>query len=255
MLDKIIEIVKNASKIMLDDQDFEVKEKSGLINLVTTNDLKVQDFLQEKLTELLPESSFFCEEKDVKDLSKGYIWIIDPIDGTANYARHIYACAISVALEYKGEIIKAVVYNPYQKLLFSAEKGKGAYLNGVSIHTSNKPFNDCILYTAFNVYDKTQADKVFKFAHDIFPYINDIRRFGSAAFEICMIAAGRGDLHIEKELNPWDYAAASLILKEAGGYICGRDINFISLRELTMVVAANTKENLIKLHEFGMKYL
>lgn len=255
MLDKIIEVVKQASKIMLDDQHFSVKEKDGVTNLVTTNDVKVQEFLQKELIKVLPNSSFFCEEGDVKDFSKEYVWIIDPIDGTTNYSCHITVCAISVALEHKGEIVKAVVFNPYQNLLFTAEKGKGAYLNGKPIHVTNKKFNECVMYTAFSAYDKSQCDKTFKFAHDIFPYINDLRRTGSSAFEICSIAAGRGDLFIELKLSPWDYAAASLVIKEAGGFICSRDFHSIPLDHPSLIIAANTKENLEKLYDFGMKYL
>ena len=254
MLNKIINIVKEASKIMLDDQHFDIKEKDGVTNLVTTNDLRVQEYLQTQLALLLPNSSFYCEEGDVKDLSKDYIWIIDPIDGTTNYACHISVCAISVALEYQGEIIIGVVYNPYQNILYSAEKGKGATLNGQPIHVSNKEFAQCVMYTAFSAYDKTQIDKTFKFAHDIFPYINDLRRTGSAAFEICSVAAGRGDLFIELKLQPWDYAAASLIIKEAGGYICGKEIDHLPLDHSSLVIAANTKENLIRLYDFSKKY-
>lgn len=254
MLEKIKEIVLQASEIMLDDQRFKVSEKDGVTNLVTTNDVKVQEFLQSKLVELLPQSSFFCEEGDVKDLSKDYIWIIDPIDGTTNYARHISICAISVALEYKGEIIIGVVYNPYQKIMFTAEKGKGAYLNGKRIHVSDKKFNECVVYTAFSAYDKTQSYKAFEFSRELFPHINDLRRTGSAAFEICSVGAGHGDIFIEMKLQPWDYAAASLVIKEAGGYISSLDINALPLDKPTLVAAANTKENLEELLSYARKH-
>ena len=254
MLNQIVDIVKQASQIMLDDESFKVSEKDGVTNLVTTNDVKVQEFLQDKLSKLLPESSFFCEEGDVKDLSKDYIWIIDPIDGTTNYARHISVCAISVALEYKGEIIIGIVYNPYQNALYTAEKGKGSYLNGKRIHVSDKGFNECVVYTAFSAYDKTQSNKTFEFCKELFPHINDLRRTGSAAFEICSIGAGRGDIFFEMKLQVWDYAAASLVLKEAGGYISSLDINNIPLDHPSLVAAANSKENLVKLLEIARKY-
>ena len=254
MLNKIVDIVMEASKIMLDDHSFKVSEKDGVTNLVTTNDVKVQEFLQDKLAKLLPESSFFCEEGDVKDLSKDYIWIIDPIDGTTNYARHISVCAISVALEYKGEIIIGVVYNPYQNALYTAEKGKGSYLNGERLHVSNKKFNECVVYTAFSAYDKTQSDKTFSFCKELFPHINDLRRTGSAAFEICSVGAGRGDIFFEMKLQVWDYAAASLVIKEAGGCISSLDINDLPLDRPTLVAAANSKENLEKILAIGKKY-
>ena len=254
MLNRIVNIVMEASKIMLDDQSFRVDEKDGVTNLVTTNDVKVQEFLQDQLAKLLPESSFFCEEGNVKDLSKDYIWIIDPIDGTTNYARHITVCAISVALEYKGEIIIGVVYNPYQNALYTAEKGKGAYLNGKRIHVSNKKFNECVVYTAFSAYDKRQSNNCFEFCKELFPQINDLRRTGSAAFEICSVGAGRGDIFFEMKLQVWDYAAASLVIKEAGGYISSLDINHLPLDRPSLVAASNSKENLEKLLAVAKKY-
>ena len=254
MLEKVIEIVKEASKIMLDDKHFIIDEKDGVENIITTNDVKVQEFLFEKLSKLLPNSSFYCEEGDLKDSSKDYVWIIDPIDGTTNYARHIGVCAISVALEYKGKIIMGIVYNPYQNCLYFAEKGKGAYLNGKRITTTNKPFNECILYTAFSQYNKANSHTAFAFAEHIFQYVNDIRRTGSAAFEICNVAAGKGDLFLEIKLSPWDYAAASLIIKEAGGHISGKDGKAIPLEQPSIVIAANNKENHALLMEHAKKY-
>ncbi len=249
MINKIIDIVKEASKIMLQDENFDVEEKDGVTNIVTTNDVRVQEFLQSNLSKLLPESSFFCEENGVKDLSKDYVWIIDPIDGTTNYARHIAVCSISVALEYKGEIIKGVVYNPYQNVLYSAEKGKGAFLNGRLIHVSNKKFSECIYYTAFSQYNKAISDQVFDFQKKIYPLINDIRRTGSAAFEIASIGAGKGDLFFEVRLSTWDYAAASLIITEAGGAISNLD-GEVPLDKGSLIVAANSKENLNTMIDF-----
>lgn len=254
MLDEIVKIIKEASKIMLDDSHLNIKEKDGVSNLVTTNDVKVQNFLQDRFSKLLPDSSFYCEEGDIKDTSKDYVWIIDPIDGTTNYACHIGVCTISVALEYKGEAIIGVVYNPYQNHLFTAEKGKGAYLNGERIHTNNKKFNQCVLYTAFSAYDKSKSHLAFALAEEIFPHINDIRRTGSAAYEICSIGAGRGDLFLEIRLSPWDYAAASLVLKEAGGEISGLEEGKLPLDKGGTIVVGNNKENHRELLKYAKKY-
>ena len=254
MINKIIDIVKEASKIMLDDGHFDVNEKGSVSNLVTTNDVRVQEFLQKECAKLLPNSSFLCEEGDVRDTSKDYVWIIDPIDGTTNYARHIAVCAISVALEYKHEIIIGVVYNPYQNALYTAEKGTGAYLNGKKIHVSDNPFNKAVLYTAFSAYEKQYSHTAFMFAEHIFPLVNDLRRTGSAAFEICSVASGRGDMFIEIKLQPWDFAAASLIIKEAGGYISSLKENELPLERPTLVMACNTKENHLMLLEHANRY-
>ena len=253
MLNKVIKIVKEASKIMLNDS-FNVMEKDGVTNLVTTNDIAVQDYLVKELSKLLPNSGFFLEEGDERDSSEEYVWIIDPIDGTTNYARHISVCAISVALVKNNEVILGVIYNPYQKLLFHSVKGKGAYLNRKRIHVSTKSFKEAILYTAFSAYNKKESYKAFRFAEDIFPYVNDLRRTGSAAFEIASIGAGRGDMFLEIKLQPWDYAAASLILTEAGGYISGINENELPLFKPTIIIAANNKENHHLLVEKAKEY-
>lgn len=255
MIETIKSIVLQASKIMLDDGSFSVAEKGTSSNLVTSNDVAVQNFLQKKLSEYFPSSGFYCEEGDVKDLSKDYIWIIDPIDGTTNYARHISVCCISVALEHKGEIILGVVYNPYQKMMFEAEKGKGAFLNGKPIHPSDKAMKDCVLYTAFSAYEKDKSHRAFQFAESVFPHVNDLRNTGSAAFEICSVACGRGDLFIELKLQVWDYAAASLIIKEAGGAICDLEGDPVPYDHPSLAIAANNAENLETLRKAAYPYL
>ena len=254
MIEQVKNIVLEAAKIMLNDGSFVVEEKGGATNLVTSNDLAVQAFLQKELSAFMPNSSFLCEEGDVKDLSKDYVWIIDPIDGTTNYARHITVCAISVALKHKGEIILGVVYNPYQKMLFEAEKRKGAFLNGNPIHVSHKSMKECVLYTAFSAYEKSKSHNAFAFAEAIFPEVNDLRRTGSAAFEICSVAAGRGDLFLELKLQPWDYAAASLIVKEAGGCISDLDGNEVPFDKPSMVIVGNSLENKEALRQRALDY-
>lgn len=254
MLNKIIGIVKEASKIMLDDSHFNIDEKGSVYNLVTTNDIRVQEFLQKECSKLLPNSSFLCEEGNEQDTSKDYVWIIDPIDGTANYTNHIPICAICVALEYKHEIIIGVVYNPYQNALYAAEKGKGAYLNGKKIHVSDRPFNKALLYTAFSTYEKDKSHATFAFAEHIYPFVCDLRRTGSAAFELCSVASGRGDMFLELKLQPWDFAASSIIVKEAGGFISSLKEDELPLEVPTFVVATNTKENYRQLLEHAKKY-
>ena len=111
LLPEIVNIVREAAHIMT-EKAFTVREKHGLVDLVTSSDVAVQSFLCKRLTELLPGSGFLCEEDDVKSLDSRYVWIIDPIDGTMNFARHIPECAICVALEVDGQMETGVVYNP-----------------------------------------------------------------------------------------------------------------------------------------------
>lgn len=253
-IDKIIEIVKDASKLMLTDQ-FDITQKCGYADIVTSADMDVQNFLCKELAGLLPESGFLCEEADSKDLSREYTWVIDPIDGTANYSRGIDQCGICVGLHHNGEIIQSVVYLPRTDELFYAEKGRGAFLNGKPIHVSDRPFQDAILCTALAVYHKEFAQTCSDIIVDAFHQCNDIRRFGAAASELCYIAMGRCELYFEYIISPWDYAAASLILTEAGGVLSDLKGNPVDGTIPTGLLAANNPENMKHLQSIVKKHL
>lgn len=240
MLEKVIDIVRQAASLM-DRSHIQIKEKDGVENIVTSADLAVQHFLTGKLAEILPGSGFLCEEEDFRDTAEEYVWIVDPIDGTANFSRGIQDCCISVALARKGVLQLGVVYSPWRGELFTAEKGHGAFLNGKPIKVSERPFEDGILCTAMSTYHKEWAKFCSDVIFDIYMRCNDVRRFGSAALEICDLAAGRVELYFERQLQPWDYAAAMLILLEAGGAICGPDGCLPPLDGPSMVIAANTE--------------
>lgn len=244
----IIDIVKEASKCM-DTTSFEVSLKNGFSDIVTTSDLAVQEFLCSRLATLLPNSGFLCEEKDIRDTEHEYTWIIDPIDGTANYSRHIDQCAICVGLKHNAKMEKAVVYLPRTEEMFWAEKGQGAYRNGQKIHVSDRPFDNAILCTALAVYHKEYAKVCGDIILETFLQCNDIRRFGAAAPELCYIAMGRCELYFEYLLGPWDFAAASLILSEAGGYLSNLEGKELSTSCHSGVLVGNTPENLKKLQE------
>lgn len=242
-IEDIVSIVREAAQFMKVTA-FDIDQKDGYENIVTSSDLAVQSFLCEKLALLLPGSGFLCEEEDMQDATHEYTWIIDPIDGTANYARGIAQCAICVGLRHNDEMIKGVVFLPRTEELFTAERGKGAFLNGEKIHTSSRPFKDSVTCTALAVYHKEYTDVCSAIIVDIFKQSNDIRRFGAAAPELCYLAMGRCELYFEYILNPWDYAAASLILEEAGGVICNLKGDNVDCISPSGVLAANNKENL-----------
>lgn len=246
MNEKIVEIVKEASTLMLTDA-FEVEQKDGCENIVTSSDVAVQEFLRKRLSAFLPGSGFLCEEEDKHDLNHEYTWIIDPIDGTANYSRGIAQCAICVGLRHNTEMVEAVVYIPRTNELFTATKGGGAFMNGRRIHVSDRPFKDAMLQTALSVYYKENAAVCSAIILEAFMQINDIRRFGAAAPEMCYVALGRCEMFFEYVLSPWDYAAASLILQEAGGCMCDLDGNQPDCISKTGLLAANSKENLDRL--------
>ena len=252
MLKTLIDIVIEASSLMLTD-DFKITEKGGISNIVTSSDIAVQEFLRNRLSTLLPDSGFLCEEEDAHDLSHEYVWIIDPIDGTANYARGIRECGICVGLRHYTNMELAVIYLPRTDELFTAERGKGAFLHhphlpvkeargGTSkqLHVSERPFSECI-------YHKEYARISSEVIYDVFMQCNDIRRFGSAASELCYLAKGVCELFFEYILSPWDFAAASLILEEAGGVLCDLEGNPLDHTKPSGILAANSQENLDRL--------
>ena len=252
-LQSIIDIVIKASSLMLTD-NFSISQKGDVSNIVTSSDIAVQDFLCQRLSVLLPDCGFLCEEEDAYDISHEYVWIIDPIDGTANYSRDIRECAICVGLKHGALMEAAVIYLPRTDELFTAQRGKGAFLHhpqsgkpAQQIHVSQRPFADSIMCTALPVYHKEYAGVCAQIIRDVFLQCNDIRRFGAAAPELCYLAMGRCEMYFEYLLSPWDFAAASLILEEAGGVLCNREGQPLDKTKPSGVLAANNKENLNRL--------
>jgi myo-inositol-1(or 4)-monophosphatase len=243
MLQQVVDIVKEASALMVADH-FTVMQKDGVENLVTSSDLAVQHFLTGKLAALLPGCGFICEEEDFRVLESEDVWIIDPIDGTANYSRGIADCCISVALAHQGALQLGVVYSPRRGELYTAERGKGAWCNGHPIHVSDRPLSDGLFCTAMSTYRKEYAKACSDIIYDIYMQSNDLRRWGSAAVELCLLASGVIELYFEMRLQPWDYAAAMLILHEAGGRIATWDGGAPSLVRPSLVLAANRPDSL-----------
>ena len=242
-IEQIIDVVREAATLMDRSGGFEIRNKSVLEDLVTSSDVAIQHFLTEKLGSLLPGSGFLCEEEDLQDLNHRYIWIIDPIDGTANYARGNENCCISVGLVKDKELFMGVVYSPWRGELYTAVQGEGAFCNGKPIHVSDRPFENGLLYTAMSTYHKEWSRYCSDVIFDLYNQSNDVRRTGSAAIELCLLASGYADLYFEIRIMPWDYAAASLILKEAGGAACSFDGDSPSLFRPSMYIAANTRQN------------
>lgn len=242
MLEQIKQIVRDASALMLTDT-FEISSKEGYANIVTSSDVAVQEYLRQHLSALLPDSGFLCEEEDMHDLSHEYTWIIDPIDGTANYSRGIRECAICVGLKHHSDMEIAVVYLPRTDEMFYAQRGKGAWMNNRQIHVSNRPFENSVLCTALAVYQKEHARVCSDIIVEAFLQCNDIRRFGAAAPELCYLALGHCELYFEYILSPWDFAAASLILTEAGGVLSDLEGRPVDVTRPTGVLAANNQAN------------
>lgn len=249
MINKIIDIVHECGEIMLEATDVQRKihQKEGRGNFVTDYDSKVQAKLKEKLLELLPEAIFFGEEDDADkaDVSKGYAFIVDPIDGTANFTRGLDYSCISVALTKDGCPIKGVIYNPYKKETYYAEKGKGAYLNGECIHVSDRTLEEGLVFFGTAPYNEELTESTLHMLTRYFRKTQDVRRSGSAALDLCTIASGKAELYFELILSPWDYAAGSLIVEEAGGIVSSPDGSPLTFDKKQAVVARCPKAELL----------
>lgn len=243
MLEKIITIVKDAGEIILSahNQESAVTAKEGKKNFVTKYDVAVQEFLFSELGKAFPDAEFVGEEGDNNLSSKALRFIIDPIDGTTNFMQDYRCSCISVALCKENDLIAGVVYNPYSNEIFSAEKGKGAYLNGKKIEVSDRPLSDGLALFGTSPYHPENTDETFALLRKVFDFSRDIRRSGSAAYDICMVACGRCEIFFEKALQPWDVAAGTLILKEAGGVAFNYEGNEINFSTPNDVVFANPK--------------
>ena len=219
MIQKIIETVKQAGEIILaaHNRESAVTAKEGKKNFVTKYDIAVQEFLFTELGKAFPNVEFVGEEGETNLKSSALRFIIDPIDGTTNFMQDYRCSCISVALCRGNEPVVGVVYNPYTGEVFSAEKGKGAYLSGEKIQVSTRPLSDGLALFGTSPYHPENTDETFALLRKVFDFSRDIRRSGSAAYDICMVACGRCEVFFEKELQPWDIAAGTVILTEAGG--------------------------------------
>ena len=222
MLEQIISIVREAGEIVLSAHDVwsQTHEKSSAADLVTEYDLAVERFLKEKLPPLVPGSLFFGEEeKENASPLTGWVFIVDPIDGTTNFVRGLKHSAISVALAHDGVVEYGVVYDPYKDEIFSAKRGGGAFLNGRPVRVSERPLDQGVFGMGTAIYDRQFIAPTMRLTEQLFRRSCDFRRLGAAALDLCGVACGRLDLFFEYSLSPWDHAAGGLILTEAGGIL------------------------------------
>jgi myo-inositol-1(or 4)-monophosphatase len=200
-------------------------DKKGAIDLVTEVDVAVEQMFRGMVAERFPDHVVLAEELGGGELPAGRpCWIFDPLDGTTNYAHGFPVFASSLALEIDGRVVVGAVYDPTRKELFTATLGGGAYLNGVPMRVSSTDsLIDALLVTGFpySVHEE-RADLVSLFSAFL-AEAQAVRRLGSAALDICYVAAGRMDAFWEQHLKPWDMAAGALMLTEAGGRLTGVD--------------------------------
>ena len=192
----------------------------GPANFVTAADRRAEQILLEELTLALPGYSFLSEEDDRREgPDKTHTWIVDPLDGTTNFLHGIPHFAISIALEREDTIVAGLVYNPANDDLFTAERGKGAFLNDQRLRVAaRKRLADSVV--ACGLPHRGRGDLVLarRELAAVQEVVVGLRRFGAAALDLAWIAAGRFDVFWERDLKPWDIAAGLILVREAGGY-------------------------------------
>ena len=194
--------------------------KKGEIDLVTEADVASEKTVIDIITRDFPNDSILAEESGKQSKKSDRMWIIDPLDGTTNFAHSFPFFAVSIGFQVENEIVAGVVYNPVMDEFFEAEKGKGAFLNGKAINVSDKAeLNDSLIGTGFpyDIFDK--PDTVLDYLKRMIVKVQGIRRPGAASVDLCYVAVGRLDGFWEQDLKPWDTAAGSIIVREAGGMI------------------------------------
>jgi len=242
LINLLIQTVKECGQVILnaDRSAIAIDSKAGPANFVTEYDKKVQDLLEEKLTAIVPDARFVGEEENSEKVTPtGKYFVVDPIDGTTNFIKDYHVSCISVALIEDGKVQIGIVYNPYLDEMFWAERGNGAYCNEKKIHVSEQPLSNGVVLFGTSPYYAELHEKSFEMAFKYFKQALDIRRSGSAALDLCSIAAGRAELYFELKLSPWDYAAGSLIVEEAGGIVTTVEGEPVSLDKPCSVLARN----------------
>jgi myo-inositol-1(or 4)-monophosphatase len=194
--------------------------KKGEIDLVTEADVRSEKAIIEVITGNFPDDSILAEETGKQENIRERTWIIDPLDGTTNFAHGFPFFAVSIGLQVEGEIVLGIVYNPCMKEHFEAVIGEGATLNREPIRVSEiRELDSSLLATGFPYSIREDSDTVIGLLKKIVVKAQGVRRAGAAAVDLCYVAAGRLDGFWEQGLKPWDTAAGSLIVREAGGKI------------------------------------
>ena len=218
--------------------DLKVDSKSSEVDLVTEVDKESEKKIIAFIKKNFPEHGILGEEsgRSIANQNSDYLWIIDPVDGTTNYAHGYPLFSIAIALQYKQETLLGSIYIPYIDEFYWAIKGEGAYLNEQPIHvSSHKKLETALLATGFPYNKKTTKNNNLDYFSKIMPNVGGVRRSGSACVDLAFVASGRTEGYFEMYINQWDFIAGQLMVREAGG-IC----NSKPLGEKYAVVATNS---------------
>ncbi len=240
---EVMEAMKTAGARMLDAHPGrnEVHKKEGRANFVTDYDVANQRFLETAFREILPDATFLGEENTgrerVRSLPDGLLWIVDPIDGTTNFMYGYDFSTISVGLALDGRMEAGFVFNPYRQDMYHAVRGQGAFRNGECLPPLTGGVEDGIVAFGCAGYNEEHTEVLFQALQMLYHRAPAIRSGGSAAWDLARIAGGCNGVYLEMLLQPWDYAAASLIIEETGGVITQMDGTPVSLIRPSSVVA------------------
>ena len=252
ILTMICEAEREAAALILQAHDILAERKTDRRDVVTEYDRRVQSMLIERLSAVLPAARFFCEENDRHDdLRAEHVFIIDPIDGTMNFVRGFHHSCISVACMRRGRLAAGAIYNPYVDELFTALDGGGAFLNGRPIRVSDEGLGASVVCVGTAPYSPALADRTFALMKAAYLAGLDVRREGSAALDLCSVAAGRAGAYFELGLSLWDYAAGLLLVREAGGVCCQVDGEALPLGPSRPSVAAGGPQAVRELLELA----
>jgi len=212
----------DAGKLMKErfHSSFRIDNKEGVNNLVTEDDHASEKVIMDTIRSRFPDHFILSEESGEIVMDSSYKWIIDPIDGTVNFANGIPICCVSIGVEHEGNMVLGAVYNPFLDEYFFAERGAGAFLNDRPIRVSEKTdvWKSCLVTGFPYSYLDTPNSPLDVFGRFIRKGV-PVRRLGSAAIDLCWVAAGRFDGFYEHKLNAWDSAAGFLMVEEAGGKV------------------------------------
>lgn len=221
-IDELIRLAKGAGKILKDGfgKQHDIKMK-GVIDLVTEIDKQAEDYLITKIHNMHPSDKITGEESGIHNGgSTGGQWLVDPLDGTLNYAHGVPIFSVSIAYALNGQVMLGVVYDPMQDECFSAVRGQGAFLNERRLQVSNvQEMVGAMLCTGFPYDVHTTEDNNLNYFGNFVRKSQAVRRLGSAALDLGYVAAGRLDGFWELQLNAWDIAAGMLLVEEAGGVV------------------------------------
>lgn len=190
-------------------------------NFVSSADHKAEEIIFKELNKARPGYGFVMEERGAVDgADKTHTWVVDPLDGTTNFLHSNPMFAISIGLEREGQYVAGVIYNPASDELYTAEKGKGAFMNDRRLRVAaRKKLADCLVTTGIPHLGRPGHPRFIKEIQDVMAEVSGIRRTGSAALDLAFTAAGRFDAYWERNLHPWDVAAGIVIVREAGGFV------------------------------------